>query len=107
VQARGNDPLRILPVKNDSINQDWISDKTRFCLDAFSAGRNMAISSISDLFTTLCDKVSFDSAGNLKIQFVAGPHTDLETLSAAQAFSSRFGANTVLLADTSGDLSFD
>lgn len=99
VQTRGNDILRILPVKNDNVNQDWISDKTRFCLDSFNFGRNYIIKSSSKLLTVLIDNFSFSNSGNLEVQFVVGPHVDLETLSSIQSFSNRFGCNKTLVSD--------
>lgn len=99
VQTRGNDILRILPVKNDSVNQDWISDKTRFCLDSFNFGRNFIIKSSSELLIMLIDNFSLSKSGDLEVQFVVGPHTGLETLSSIQSFSNRFGCNKVLVSD--------
>jgi len=99
VQTRGNDILRILPVKNDDVNQDWISDKTRFCLDAFTFGRNFNLSSSSKLLTILTDNLSFSNEGKLEVQFVVGPHVDIETLSSIQGFSKRFNSNKVLISD--------
>lgn len=33
-QLSNDSVMRVLPVKNDSINQEWITDKTRFCIDS-------------------------------------------------------------------------
>ena len=107
VQTRGNDVLRVLPVKNDSINQDWITDKTRFCLDAFQTSRVLHKKEDSDLVLSLVDNLSFSGEGRLQVQIVLGPDSDLETLSAADSFCSRFNANPVLLADTKGGLNVD
>jgi hypothetical protein len=107
VQTRGNDVLRVVPVKNDTINQDWISDKTRFCLDAFTTNREMSSKSSTDLVTSLVDNFKFSNDGSLGVQIVLGPHVDLETVAAAEAFSSRFDANPVLISDFNGDLNND
>ena len=107
VQTRGNDILRVLPVKNDEVNQDWISDKTRFCLDAFTSNRVTSETDMSDLLLSLVDNFSYDSEGRLQVQFVAGPHTDMETISAIESFCSRFNANPLLVADTKSSLDSD
>ena len=59
VQTRGGDVLRVLPVKNDEVNQDWISDKTRFCLDSFKFGRKSQVGATSALLTLIKDNFSF------------------------------------------------
>jgi len=56
VDIRGYDIMRVLPKLNSNINEDWISDKIRFCLDGFNSQRvtipllknkNQSFSSIS------------------------------------------------------------
>ncbi len=39
IDARGNEVLRILPRLNESVNEEWISDKTRFALDGLRRQR--------------------------------------------------------------------
>lgn len=39
VDVRGNEVLRILPALNEDINQEWISDKTRYVVDGLRANR--------------------------------------------------------------------
>src|SRR5262245_15178350 len=39
VDARGREVLRILPRNNDAINEEWISDKTRFVADGLRTQR--------------------------------------------------------------------
>jgi NADH dehydrogenase/NADH:ubiquinone oxidoreductase subunit G len=107
VQTRGNEVLRVLPVKNDDINQDWITDKTRFCLDAFKTERLSGEINESDLLQSLVDNFSYSDEGRLGVQIVLGPHVDLETLSSAEAFSSRFNANSLLVSDGKGGLCSD
>jgi NADH dehydrogenase (ubiquinone) Fe-S protein 1 len=107
VQTRGNDVLRLLPVKNDSINQDWITDKSRFCLDAFNVDRAPTLDDNSDLLLSLVDNIDVSSEGGATIQFVLGSAVDTETVFAARSFASRFSANPVLMADTKGRLNVD
>ena len=39
VDARGREVLRILPRNNDAVNEEWISDKTRYVSDGLSTQR--------------------------------------------------------------------
>src|SRR5690606_29511768 len=39
VDARGREVLRILPRENDDVNEEWISDKTRFVWDGLKTQR--------------------------------------------------------------------
>ena len=39
VNTRGNEVMRILPFNNDNINEEWISDKTRFFYDGLKYQR--------------------------------------------------------------------
>jgi NADH-quinone oxidoreductase subunit G len=39
VDARGREVMRILPRMNDLVNEEWISDKTRFCVDGLRTQR--------------------------------------------------------------------
>tara|TARA_B110000208_G_scaffold188296_1_gene247711 strand:- start:2284 stop:2484 length:201 start_codon:yes stop_codon:yes gene_type:complete len=65
-----------LPTKNDYINQDWISDKSRFCIDSFFDSRqenkNIELSEILTFFT---DHFSIKKNA---VQFITGPHTSVE-----------------------------
>ena len=39
IDSRGIEVLRILPRLNEEINEEWISDKTRFCYDGLKYQR--------------------------------------------------------------------
>ncbi|CAK7192230.1 NADH-quinone oxidoreductase chain 3 [Commensalibacter sp. Nvir] len=39
LQIRGNEIMRILPKRNDLVNEQWLSDKGRFSLDGLKKGR--------------------------------------------------------------------
>lgn len=49
IQTRGNEILRILPRRNDFINESWITDSTRFGYDAFKLQRLLVPYVKSDL----------------------------------------------------------
>ena len=39
VDTRGRAVLRVLPRNNDDVNEEWISDKTRFACDGLTVQR--------------------------------------------------------------------
>src|SRR6202035_4614475 len=39
IDARGPAVLRVLPRTNDAVNEEWISDKTRYAIDGLSRQR--------------------------------------------------------------------
>ena len=39
VDARGKEVMRILPRMNELVNEEWISDKTRHCVDGLGVQR--------------------------------------------------------------------
>jgi NADH dehydrogenase (ubiquinone) Fe-S protein 1 len=39
VNTKGNDVMRVLPISNDEINEEWINDKTRFFYDGIKTQR--------------------------------------------------------------------
>ena len=39
IDARGNEVLRVLPRLNEDVNEEWISDKTRFACDGLRRQR--------------------------------------------------------------------
>ncbi len=39
VDARGGEVLRVLPRLNEAVNEEWISDKTRFACDGLKRHR--------------------------------------------------------------------
>lgn len=41
IDSRGKETLRILPRRNDSINEEWLSDKSRFSYDGLTYNRLM------------------------------------------------------------------
>ena len=67
IDSRGNEVLRILPIANDEINEDWISDKARFCYDGLKYQRlnqayikndsNLASASIDTAYDKIAEKI--------------------------------------------------
>ena len=98
--TRGSDLLRILPRVNEEVNEEWISDKTRFAIDGLSTQR------LDKVYTKKNDKLLEDSWDNalLKIQnelkkrnpektiSISGKFTDIETLFSSKQFLDSIGS---------------
>ncbi len=88
VDTRGPEVMRILPRVNDSINQEWISDKTRFIWDGLRTQRldrpyirrdgKLVAATWEDAFKSIADKVKETSAD--KIGAIAGDLAGTEEL---------------------------
>lgn len=97
VDIRGSDIMRILPITNDFVNEEWISDKTRHAYDSLRRNRfitpmikknNFFIqSSWKEVFSFINEKIKRESFENVIIR--TGNYTDLETLTLLKDFSSK------------------
>jgi len=91
VDARGPAVLRVLPRVNDEINEEWISDKTRYACDGLSrqrldtpmirvAGRLQPVS-WSDALATVAARIK--AAPPDRVGVIAGDLQDAESMKAA------------------------
>ncbi|MDC3178188.1 NADH-quinone oxidoreductase subunit NuoG [Pelagibacteraceae bacterium] len=95
IDTRGKKVLRALPRINEEINEEWISDKSRFAIDGLSRQR------LDNVYTKLNGKLqksNWDNAfslihdqiikrGKQNSVFLSGKFTDAETLFSAKKFS--------------------
>jgi len=90
IDTRGYEIVRILPRLNESINEEWISDKARFSFDGLSAQRllspllktskgNFEVIDWSKAISIVSEKMSNPKPN--RIGFSVGDFCDLETLS--------------------------
>jgi len=104
VQIRGADVMRIQPRINEDINEEWISDKTRFAFDGLRRQRlvtPMARGSDGmlkpcdwdDAFYAIADKLSTVAGDRLAV--VAGGLADAEALVALKDLANRLGSEAV------------
>ncbi|MEM6602536.1 MAG: NADH-quinone oxidoreductase subunit NuoG [Pseudomonadota bacterium] len=101
VHARGNEVLRITPRNDDDVNEEWISNKTRFVVDGLRRQRldkpymrvhgKLQPAAWEDALAVVADKLKIAGTDTA---FIAGPHSDVETLFAAQNLAEKFGAFT-------------
>lgn len=107
VDSRGVEVMRVLPRINDDINEEWISDKTRFAVDGLKTQRlttplikvggkfetatwNDALSTIADAFTKL--EVKGD-----EFKGIAGDLVEVESLVALKDLANTLGSENLAL----------
>jgi NADH dehydrogenase (ubiquinone) Fe-S protein 1 len=101
VNFKETEILRVLPVLNDTLNEEWISDKTRFSFDGLKNQRignpfikkgNKLVpenwENSMDFFSTHLQQTLLSTPNEALI--VCGNQTDLETSDALQEFALKF-----------------
>jgi len=97
MQSRGNEVMRISPRNDDDVNEEWISNKTRYAYDGLKRQRldkpyirvngRLTEASWQEAFDALLPHIKQD-----KTAFYAGAHTSLESLYAAKSFGQQINA---------------
>ena len=90
IDARGPAVLRVLPRTNDSVNEEWISDKTRYACDGLSrqrldkpmirVGGKLQPASWADAFAAVVARLK--AAAPTRIGAIAGDLQDAESMKA-------------------------
>ncbi|GAA5938954.1 hypothetical protein JCM3775_003177 [Rhodotorula graminis] len=107
IDSRGQVVMRIQPRLNDDINEEWISDKTRYAYDGLRTQRlNTPLVRVGDRFQPVTwpealhavrDGLAASGATGNEIQAVAGALADAESLVALKDLVNRLGSdNTVV-----------
>jgi NADH dehydrogenase/NADH:ubiquinone oxidoreductase subunit G len=96
VDIRGSEIMRVLPINNQYINEEWISDKTRFAYDGLKRKRFISPllkkndffvqSNWKNAFETIQENLKNKNFSNLIIN--TGNNTDLEQLVLIEQMSS-------------------
>jgi len=91
VDVRGPAVLRVLPRTNDDVNEEWISDKTRYAVDGLSrqrldrpfirSGGRLQPATWAEAFAAIAAKVKASSPERLGV--IAGDLQDAESMKAA------------------------
>ncbi len=102
VDSRTGRVLRILPVENDDINEEWISDKTRFVWDGLSRQRldrpfirrngKLSPASWDEALALAAEKLSGDPE---KIAAIAGDLCDAESMKALKDLMDGLGVKSL------------
>lgn len=112
IDSKNNEVLRVLPRKNDDINEEWISDKTRFAIDGLT---NQRIDSFMWKSGKNFEKVTQETIVKksveilrkaTKIGAIIGKMTDLETVYVIKKLLNQIGENNKISA-SENDLNID
>ncbi|EER30425.1 NADH-ubiquinone oxidoreductase 78 kDa subunit, mitochondrial precursor [Candida tropicalis MYA-3404] len=105
VDTRGIEVMRVLPRLNDDVNEEWISDKTRFACDGLKTQRlTTPLIRNGDKFETATwdEALSTIASAYAKIQpkdgelkAIAGALTDAESLVALKDLTNKLGSENV------------
>ena len=103
VDARGPEVMRILPRLNDEVNEEWISDKTRFACDGLRRQRldrpyvrkngKLKEASWDSAFTTIAHFAQ-ELKGD-QIGAIAGDLADCESMTALKDLMTAMGTNNI------------
>ena len=101
VDSRGREVMRILPRVNDAINEEWISDKTRFIWDGLKSQRldrpyvrvngKLKPASWDEAFKAVAGAIKASGGGN-KVGAIAGDLASVEDMYALKALLTSLGS---------------
>jgi len=94
IDARGPEVLRVLPRLHEDVNEEWLSDKSRFAIDGLKRQRldkpyvrgadgKLKASNWDAALRVVADKIKATEPGKLAV--IAGDQTDCETMFAAKS----------------------
>jgi NADH-quinone oxidoreductase subunit G len=95
--------LRVLPTLNDTLNEEWISDKTRFAFDGLKTQRigypflnlNNTFSKIGWKKALTTFQKTIQTFKEDEVLFICGDNLDLETLKILKILSEFYGVTLV------------
>ena len=100
IDSRGNEVLRVLPILNEDVNEEWISDKTRYACDGLKRQRldtpyvrrdgALQPASWDDAFAAIAAKVK--GADGKRIAAIAGDQADCESMMALKDLMDALGS---------------
>ncbi|MBB3890234.1 NADH-quinone oxidoreductase subunit G [Phenylobacterium haematophilum] len=103
VDSRGPAVLRVLPRLNEEINEEWISDKTRYAVDGLSRQRldqpfvrkdgRLQPATWAQAFELITAKVK--AASGERIGVIAGDVQDVESMAAAKDLFTALGSANI------------
>ncbi len=100
VDSRGREVLRIMPRNNDSVNEEWISDKTRYIWDGLKTQRldrpyirrkgTLEPASWDEAFSAIADSIT--ATDPKRIGAIAGDLAGAEEMFALKELMARLGS---------------
>ncbi len=103
VDSRGSEVMRILPRLHDDVNEEWISDKTRFCYDGLRCQRldspfvrrdgKLVAASWQEAFAAIAERL--DGLDGAKIAAIVGDLVPAEAMFALGDLFDRLGSPNI------------
>ncbi|MCT4635220.1 MAG: NADH-quinone oxidoreductase subunit NuoG [Rickettsiales bacterium] len=103
VDSRGREVMRILPRLNESVNEEWISDKTRFAYDGLKKQRldtpyvkhkgKLKKATWDEAYKTIADRIK--SLKENEIGAIAGDLIDVEAMLALKELWAALGSDNL------------
>ncbi len=101
VDSRGREVMRILPRVNEAINEEWISDKTRFIWDGLKSqrldrpyvrsGGKLKPASWNEAFAAIAKAIKASGGGN-RVGAISGDLASVEDMYALKALMTSLGS---------------
>lgn len=114
IDSRGTAVMRVLPRLNDDVNEEWISDKTRFAVDGLQTqrlttplvkkGDRFVTATWEEALATIQEKMEQIKPKENEFKAVAGDLADVEALVALKDLTNRLGSENVALDHERGSL---
>lgn len=102
VDARGIEVMRVLPRLNDEINEEWISDKSRFACDGLKTqrltqplirnGDKFEVSTWDEALSTITAAYSKIKPQGNELKAISGALTDVESLVSLKDLVNKLGS---------------
>ena len=103
VDTRGCEVMRVIPRLNEAVNEEWISDKTRFIWDGLRSqrldkpyvreGGKLQTASWTEAFDAI--KAAFDGVSGDRIGAIAGDLAAVEEMYALKALMASLGSGNI------------
>ncbi|MGL4964498.1 MAG: NADH-quinone oxidoreductase subunit NuoG [Inquilinus sp.] len=100
IDARGGEVMRVLPRLNEDVNEEWISDKTRYAIDGLKRRRidrpyvrrdgKLQPASWAEAFQAIADKAK--GLDGKRMAAIAGDTVDAEAMVALKDLMASFGS---------------
>ncbi|KAK6198536.1 NADH dehydrogenase 78K chain precursor, 5-prime end [Scheffersomyces amazonensis] len=105
VDTRGIEVMRVLPRLNDEVNEEWISDKTRFACDGLKTqrlttplirnGNSFEVATWDEALSTIASAYAKIQPKDNEVKAIAGALTDAESLVALKDLVNKLGSENV------------
>lgn len=112
VDSRGVQVMRVQPRPNDDVNEEWISDKTRYAYDGLKfqrlttplikQGDRFVSASWEDALKAIATGLATSGATGNEIRAVVGELADTESMVALKDFINRLGSDNLAVDGANG-----